>query len=662
VQAVHAHPDNSIRVTAGERTIYEKKMDLGPAEPFVDKFELASGVRYEDLNVTIRCKKGNVLMTYQPLVKHPPAPDLPAPRVAPEKAASIDELHMWGKGFYQDPFGEEAESYYREIMRRKPSDVRGNRALGLMALHRGQWDLAIERLERSLANDPLNEGFVNHYYIGLAALEKRDLDRARDEFTIASRVARLNTTALYHLAIVAMRDGNHRGAVRLLREAIDGGGVHPQLQSTLAVAFRKLGNPAAAAAARNKALSQDPLEFLAMLEQWKAGELSAAEIHRQFDRRAPFFVGSQLYVEGAALYGRLGAWDDAASILEEGVRHLSATGEVYPMVEYHLGSVYAKQGEKSKAKAAFASATRHDSDYVFPYRPLDIAALDAAVKSNPTDTRAWGYMGNALYYLRRYEDAERAWLRSVENDPRDPSVLRSLAFVDWALRQDVGRAIERLEKASAADPADARILLELDYFLDAAGKTARREQLLSEREATVRTRDELVLAWSRLLLRTGNYSKAVDLMDNRRFFARESRAQSHAVYAEAHYGIGESLLATGKPRQALEQFRMGMEYPDSLGEGAPANEVLTRAQYLTGQAQQAAGDTGAAREIWTKAVDTPARPDSESVVYQALALRKLGRARQAEELLLKLIEACRKSPRDSRTSGAVRNYVLSRAY
>ncbi|MCP5116986.1 MAG: DUF5107 domain-containing protein, partial [bacterium] len=88
VQAVHAHPGNSIRVTAGDRAIYEKTLDLGPAKPFVDKFELASGVRYEDLKVTIRCKKGNVLMTYQPLVKHPPAPELPAPRVAPEKAAT----------------------------------------------------------------------------------------------------------------------------------------------------------------------------------------------------------------------------------------------------------------------------------------------------------------------------------------------------------------------------------------------------------------------------------------------------------------------------------------------------------------------------------------------------------------------------------------------
>jgi tetratricopeptide (TPR) repeat protein len=428
------------------------------------------------------------------------------------------------------------------------------------------------------------------------------------------------------------------------------------------------GDQDAAEEALEIAIGEDPLEFYALLEKWRTGKLPAGVIHEKFDRHAPFvggpapfFVGSHLYTEGAVFYDQLGLTDDAIAVLEEGASHLSARGELYPMVEYYLGYLYDKSGRQDQARETFLRAEKRSPDYVFPYCPMDIRALNAATEMNPSGARAWRYMGNALFYLRRYEDAEQAWLRSNQNDPEDASVLRSLAFVDWVLRHDLDRAVRNLEKASAADPSDARILMELDYFLDAAGETDRRAELFSEREATVRTRDELVLSYSRLLLRTGDYSKAVDLMENRHFFARESRAMSHAVYAEAHYGVGEELLEKGSYEQAAEEFTKGMQYPENLGEGALANEVFSRALYLKGLALDAMGEKNSARELFRKVGRDQVRTDTESVIYQALALRELGKKSRASQLLRETESLCREKLAGEPGNAPQWKFLLSRA-
>ncbi len=668
VQPVYAMEACDLNITAGGREIYRKTTALDPATPLVEEFNLPKGISRTDLVVTIRDGNDRLIMSYQPLTEHPPVPELPKPRVSPEEAASIDDLHMWGKGFYQDPFGEEAESYFREILERAPEDARGNREMGLLALHRGAWELAIEHMERSLKGDPLNDGFYNHYYMGMAALNMGDWDAAAAGFRIASRISSLKVPALYQLAVVAMQQKDFPMAVRLLNEAIRDGGTHPVLYSTLAVARRKTGDSGAAAKALEKALTEDPLEFYALLEKWISGSIPVEQIHEKFDRYAPFtggpapfFAGSQLYVEGAVFYDRLGMQDDAIRILEEGIRFLSTKGEIYPMMEYYLGYLYDKNGNRERAARAFAQARKRPADYVFPYCPADIAALEAAVRMDPSDARAWQYMGNGLFYLRRYEDAEKAWMNSTRSDPSNASVLRSLAFVDWALRHDIQVAIDKLEKASDADPSDARILLELDNFLDAAGQSDRRLQLLSDRESTVRTRDELVLNYSRMLLRVGRFEKAAEMMDSRNFFARESRAMAHAVYAEAHYGVGESWLDKGEYSRAVEEFGKGMQYPENLGEGALADEVFARAQYLTGKAYSSMGEKSKAKALFKEISESEVRNETESVIYKALALKELHRVDEANRLLTEAESLGRELLSGETEKKAQACFLLSRA-
>lgn len=305
VQAVRRHRGAKLSVTAAGRRLLARNVDLDPARPLLDRIELPANVPYHELLVEISSLEGGRLIAYQPLREHPPAPET-APSRKPLNQLSLDELYNWGKSFYQDPFGSEAEEYFVEMLRRDPMESRANRELGLMAYHRGQWAKAKEYLARSLKNDPLNEGFLARHYLGLTALAEGDLAEAKKHLTVSSRVARLKHSALYHLAESEMRSGRHREAAALLNEAIQSGGIHPALHAALAFAYRKSGQAELAGTFRKQALERDPLEFLALLEQWQSGEIKEPDIHAQFDRKDPSFVGSQLYIEGAARYGAFG--------------------------------------------------------------------------------------------------------------------------------------------------------------------------------------------------------------------------------------------------------------------------------------------------------------------------------------------------------------------
>ena len=268
-------------------------------------------------------------------------------------------------------------------------------------------------------------------------------------------------------------------------------------------------------------------------------------------------------------------------------------------------------------------------------------------------------MGNALFYLNRHAEAEKAWLNAVEQDPVNASLLRSLAFAGWSLRKDTLRAIALLEKASAADPADIRMLQELDYFLDAVGDTERRVELLSERESTVQDWDELVVTHAMLMLRTRNYEKAAVLMDKRQFFARQKRVNKHAVYAEAHYGIGEQLIATGKFEKGINEIKKGMEYPDNLAEGSFAREVYSRAYYLLGVAHKNATDITTAEKYFREIIDIPDMRLTENKIYLALALKELGREREAETLLDETESLCHEKLEGGKSNDAQLYYILS---
>ena len=143
-------------------------------------------------------------------------------------------------------------------------------------------------------------------------------------------------------------------------------------------------------------------------------------------------------------------------------------------------------------------------DYTNPHRLEEAAALEAALRFDPRDSRARLFLGNLLYAKGRREEGLRHWESAAANEPGLIHALRNIAYARRHLHNDLAASYEIYRKAAALKPDDARILLELDQVAEALKRPpGERYAALSTRLETVYSRDDLVARLADLRLQRG---------------------------------------------------------------------------------------------------------------------------------------------------------------
>src|SRR5690606_36537895 len=202
---------------------------------------------------------------------------------------------------------------------------------------------------------------------------------------------------------------------------------------------------------------------------------------------------------------------DAARLLEE-------SDSPDPIRLYILGWVHGQAGDSAAAQAAFDAAASAPPDYCFPNRLEDTLALAAALRHNAADARAHYYLGNFLYAHRRYEDAIAHWQESCALDASFATAQRNLGLAYYNKRHDAESAQTHFEAAFSLNPADARVLFELDQLYKKLNHApAQRLAHLQEHLPLVLQRDDLTVEYVTLLNLTGGHDAALDILTTRTF-------------------------------------------------------------------------------------------------------------------------------------------------
>jgi hypothetical protein len=143
---------------------------------------------------------------------------------------------------------------------------------------------------------------------------------------------------------------------------------------------------------------------------------------------------------------------------------------------------------------------------------------------------------------------------------------------------------------------------------------------------------------------TRQHEKALALIKSRRFQPWEGgEGLVLRQHVRAHLALGRRALANGNPIEARRLFEAALTCPENLGE---ANHLLANqsdGHYWLGVALDAAGDS-AAREWWERAAaqsgdfqEMSVKSFSEKTYYKVLALKRLNRAKESENLLRSLL-------------------------
>lgn len=383
----------------------------------------------------------------------------------PGDAAAVGHLalvlHAWEEW-------EVASAAYGLAQQLAPADYRWSHLAGLLETRRGRHEEALRHFERAAALAP--QELSVRLRLAEARLETGDLDGSERLFKELAEQARTAPAAEYGLGRVEMARGHHERALQHFDRAVaafpDFGAAH----YGRALAYRRLGRDADAAAALTRQQRCLPC--------WPA-------------------TGDALAQAVTA------ARDDAAAILKRGIA-LAHQGEDRQAIEAHeralaqepaLGQarvnlimLYGRTGEWARAEAQYeqalelgtnlAEAHANYAQVLLAQRRTDeaAAAFRKTLALTPADPQAWNGLGLALEMGGDVVGAAAAYQQASSHAPS----LRIARFNHARTLVATGRlneAIEAFEKLRApVDEETPRYLFALSAALVRAGRVEQGRQ------------------------------------------------------------------------------------------------------------------------------------------------------------------------------------------
>jgi tetratricopeptide (TPR) repeat protein len=642
-----------IRVSDG-RELWTETVTCTPESPVIREVAAGTGTDPQDLYLTVTdAAAGKLLISCREEAAGnaaiPPAARQPE---TPQMTATNEELFLTGLHLEQYRHATFlASDYYEEALRRDPSDIRSNNALGLLLLRRGMpekaenhFRKAIESLTRRNPNPYDGEPFYN---LGWCLMLLERFDEAYDAFYKATWNQAWKHAGSLNLARIASIRGNLPDALMHIGNALVYQWNSPSARHLKTALLRRSGRLEEALAFAGDTLKADRFNFGCIFERWMI--LRETDMHAAAVALAGLLelTGGRVnnYLETALEYAHAGLNDEALDLLK---LFGDSTGTVYPMVPYTMGWISLRSGLTAQAADFFLKAAACEPDYCFPNRVEDALILKTAILVNPADARALYYLGNLYYDKRQYNEAVAYWESSRSIDPSFPTVHRNLALASFNKRKEPQRALELLNTAFRLNSTDARMLMELDQLKKRLNHSPEeRLARLEEHIGLVMQRDDLYLERITLLNQLGEFGRAKDLLAVWKFHPWEGgEGKVVAQHLLCHLELAKDAIAAGKTHEALELLEQAEQYPHNLGEGKLPTTQENDIHYLKGLAWEKQENIAEAEKCFRMAVtgiSEPVQaifyndPQPDKIFYQGLSWTKLGEPGKAEALFDRLI-------------------------
>ncbi len=624
ISVTREFPGARVVLECGGRRLFERKADISPSSPFICEMAFPADEKETSLRLRALDREGREILSYTPKpgVKGRPADPATEPP-APAEISTVEELFLIGLHLGQYRHATRSpELYWREALRRDPSDARCNNALGLWHLRRGEFEPAethlrhaVERLTRHNPNPYDGEPYYN---LGLCLRFLGREDEAGEAFAKAAWNQAWKAPACHALAELDCRRQDWTAALNQLNATLQVANDNLRSRDLKAIVLRRLGRAEEASLLLRENLALDPLD-------WWAKHLEGQELA----------CDSQVRLDIAHDCARAGLWEEAEELLSAAPKEDGTA----PLLAYTLAWVREKAGKPVQALRRQAQAAC--PDYCFPARIEEIAVLESAMAANPEDPRAPYYLGNLLYDRRRHMDAIVLWEKAAKLAPDFSIVWRNLGIGLYNVCGEHEKARAAYDKALRANPDDARVLYERDQLWKRLGVCSKdRLGELEKYSRLVAKRDDLTAEQP---------ERALSLISRRKFQPWEGgEGLALGQHARTHLALGRRLFAASDASGAKRHFIQALDLPENLGE---ARHLLANASdiwFWLGEVSFALGNRLEAKRWWKKAAEfkgdfqeMSVRPFSEMTFFSILSLGRLSRKVAARKLADGLLDYSR---------------------
>ncbi|OYT32002.1 MAG: hypothetical protein B6U94_01185 [Thermofilum sp. ex4484_79] len=525
-----------------------------------------------------------------------------------------------------------AELKYKNVLKLDEYCSRALCYLAILYYRQGRYRDAIKLLEKAVKVNPSFED--THYYLGLSYLRLNDYFNSEIELWKARISMKFFSPASYHIALINVRRKEYERAEEILKEITERNSKDMKSLFLYIVVLRKLGKLNKALEIAKKTLDMFPF-YYPILSEWMLcakGTEEYEEAKSEFKRIV--LAKDQKVLEVAKEYMNAELFEEAEDVLKMAI----SSGIDTPMIHYYLGFVYEKTGRLNERDKEYKIGNSKNPDYIFPHRLEEIEILESVENATGNPKPSY-YLGNLLFYLRRFKEAVKEWEEAREKGLRYSILYRNLGYAYYTVYRDAQKALEMYKEAIRLDPLNYRLYLEYDEVCAWLGLTSKRIRTLEDARKKIR-KDSILAKLSSAYVDAGKYDAALEILTTNTFTPAEGYYGYWNIYVEALIRRGVEKMEKGELKEALEDFLSAFKYPSNLGVGAPypprRHEAMQR--YWLGECYLALGEKEKALKVWNEIfIQERLTPIEE--YYKGLILKKLGKEEEAkqyfEDILLK---------------------------
>ncbi len=619
--------------------VFEKQVEISPEKAFTQIISVEGDFKLTDLTTEMtNAETGELLVGYQPVEIQKPEnlPEEVKRPELPEKMSTVEELYLTGSRilqFYNPTLN--AMDYFSEALKRDPSDIRTNTAVGNIHLKNGEYNIArsyfataIKRLTKDYTRPSNCEAL---YLQGITLKALGLYEEAIDTLYRATWDYAWHSAAYLELARISCAKGNYELALEQIEKSLSTNTLNNSALVLKAGILRKLGRTEDGKKILEPLAITDPLDFrtgyeLYLLANIEGETEESAGLLSELQVKMRDFV--QNYRELAAGYLNDGFPAEAEEILK---RYPYEN----PMVSYWLGYLQDKRGDNLGVESNFAKASAMPTDYVFPFRMEDEKVLEKVIEYHPQDAVPNYYLGNLLYD-KQPQRAIGYWEKAVKLDPLMAIAWRNLGWGYNYHLNDIQKSIAAYEKAFSLKKDEPVYYAELDVLYEQSNTPlATRAKLFESAHDVVKQRDDAFVRQIMVLNLTGQAEKSVEYLENSNFHFREGSSRISDMTVDARLLLGNQLMKEGKFQPALDQFLATINR-EAEDERAGARDP--QINYFTALAYEALGEKGKAKTYFEKSVGQNLSRTGMISYYQGLSWQKLGNRQKSNEIFRKLVD------------------------
>jgi len=267
-----------------------------------------------------------------------------------------------------------------------------------------------------------------------------------------------------------------------------------------------------------------------------------------------------------------------------------------PLHFYYQAYLETLLGGDYNARDAFLRAKSADGPWDFPFRLETEKVLKRTVCEVPDDYNALYHLGNLLASKGRYEEAISCYER-VKGD-NSSMALRCRGLIYWQMLKKPELAIKIYAQAVAAGSCGAKTLCEYDQLLEEADLPKKRLDVLSQNKELAYKDKRLLLRMVSALVANEKCEEALNILRNNSFILCEGKVLPRLLFEASCRTLGEECLSHGDLDNALDYYKMPLEYLENLGVGKPSANMESEWWWRAGKILQSQGRIDEAKKYF----------------------------------------------------------------